>query len=92
MLALLPGESPKDNTLQRLWSAWGNENYSGHPEFLDGGIHYAVATEQPVLECGSGHTTILFGIYAGWRDIKVWMLEHDIQWRERMATVMDFYP
>jgi predicted O-methyltransferase YrrM len=70
---------------------WGNLNYSGHPEYLGEVIRRAATTTDPILECGSGLTTILLGLFAGRRDIKVWTLEHDPEWFHRMVAAVRRY-
>jgi O-antigen/teichoic acid export membrane protein/predicted O-methyltransferase YrrM len=83
---LPPGQLPSRQMLNRLWIGWGNESYSGHPEYLEEVVKRAAAATDPVLECGSGLTTILLGLFAGRRGIKVWTLEHDPEWHERIAA------
>ena len=91
-IASLPaGEFPNHQLLQRLWTGWGNQSYSGHPEYLEEVIRRAATTSDPVLECGSGLTTILLGLFAGRRGINVWTLEHDPEWYHRMAVAMRRY-
>jgi predicted O-methyltransferase YrrM len=82
------GEFPNHRLLQRLWTGWGNQSYSGHPEYLEEVIRRAATTTDPVLECGSGLTTVLLGLFAGRRGVRVWTLEHDPEWYERMAKAL----
>ena len=84
--SLPPGEFPSRRMLKRLWIGWGNQDYSGHAEYLEEVIRRAATTIDPVLECGSGLTTILLGLFAGRRGITVWTLEHDSDWHERIAA------
>jgi O-antigen/teichoic acid export membrane protein len=86
--SLPPGKMPSHRMLQRLWAGWGNESYSGHPEYLEEVVRRAATTNDPVLECGSGLTTILLGLFAGSRGVKIWTLEHDPEWYERIAKVI----
>jgi predicted O-methyltransferase YrrM len=86
--SLPPGEFPSRRMLRRLWIGWGNQNYSAHPEYLEEVVRRAATTIDPVLECGSGLTTILLGLFAGRRGVKVWTLEHDPEWYERTAKVI----
>ena len=41
-----------------------------------------------MLECGSGLTTIVMGLFAGRRGIPVWTLEHDPEWYEHIAAAL----
>ena len=45
----------------------------------------------PVLECGSGLTTLLLGWCAGQRGLPVWTLEHDAKWYKHTATALQKY-
>jgi len=89
--SLSPGEFPNHRLLQRLWTGWGNLSYSGHPEYLEEVVKRAASICDPVLECGSGLTTILLGLFAGRRGIKVWTLEHDPEWYRLMAVALRRY-
>jgi predicted O-methyltransferase YrrM len=86
--SLAPGELPSRRDMQQLWYGWGNENYSGHPEYLEEVIRRCATVSDPVLECGSGLTTIVMGLFAGRRGIQVWTLEHDPEWYEHIAAAL----
>jgi hypothetical protein len=73
--ALPPGELPSRSVMWQLWSGWGNQRYSGHPEYLDEVVRRSATTSGPVLECGSGLSTLLLGIFAARRGIQVWTLD-----------------
>ena len=45
-------------------------------------------TKGPMLECGSGVTTILMGILCGRRNVEVWSLEHFGEWRDRVSETL----
>ena len=74
--------------MEQLCTGWGNEAYSGNPEYLEEVIRRAATTSDPVLECGSGLTTILLGLFAGRRGVQVWTLEHDQEWYKRIAAAL----
>ena len=86
--SLSPGELPSRKTIHQLWYGWGNESYSGHPEYLEEVIKRCTTSSDPVLECGSGLTTIVMGLFAGRRGIQVWTLEHDPEWYEHIAAAL----
>src|SRR5436853_7521373 len=50
--------------LNDLIYGWGNEGWCGHNEYLAACIEGALTTRGPILECGSGLTTLLLGIIA----------------------------
>src|SRR5713101_1399012 len=64
---LPPGQIPTAEMLVDLQIAWGNEGYAARTDFLQEVAERAVITSGPILECGSGLTTILFGLLAGRR-------------------------
>ena len=49
----------------------------------------AVVTRGPILECGSGLSTILLGLLAARRGVDVWSLEHIPEWHARVRSVLE---
>jgi hypothetical protein len=86
-----PAKIPDKKMIEALFFASANRSYGADPEFLDEVIKRAAAMSQPILECGSGLTTILLGLFAAGRGISVWSLEHDPQWFETTAAMMRRY-
>jgi hypothetical protein len=82
------GESPSRRQLTDLITGWSNDGFVANPEYLEAVAEHSVKTEGPVLECGSGVTTILMGILCGKRNIAVWSLEHYDEWRQRVSGVL----
>lgn len=74
-----------DQTVEDLLYGWGNE-WSLKEELITELWHRAWHTRGPVLECGSGLSTLLLGIAAERMDYEVFSLEHDESWH---ATVSD---
>lgn len=66
--------------LRRLW---GNLGYTADSQYLSAVLQYAQRETGPVLECGSGLTTLLLSL-AGSRS--VWSLEHMAEWWDRVQT------
>src|SRR2546429_1908774 len=88
-LAALPlGTAPERRLLAELRAAWDNEGFTADIDYLAEVARYAAHTPGPVLECGSGLTTLLLGALAGRRGVEVWALEHDPQWRRRVAAAL----
>ncbi len=77
--------TPSNGLLQKTNHAWGNESWSGDPAYLKAVCDAAAKAQMPILECGSGITTILLAIYAGSRGIKVVSLEHHQSWQEKVS-------
>jgi hypothetical protein len=65
---------------RRLIEGWGNASWSIDDEYLIASIDELGRTEGPVLECGSGLSTIVLAIIAGQMGREVWTLEHDSHW------------
>lgn len=82
------GELPTRAVLETLSLGWGNEGYAANIDYLEEVARNAATTEGPILECGSGLTTLLLGMLAGRRGVKVRSLEHSNEWRRRIAAVL----
>jgi hypothetical protein len=88
-MAKLPaGESPSRQQLTDLITGWSNDGFAANLEYLEAVAEHALKTKGPVLECGSGVTTILMGILCGKRNVDVWSLEHYDEWRQRVSGVL----
>ena len=73
---------------RRLIEGWGNASWSTDDEYLIALIDEFGRTEGPVLECGSGLSTIVLGIIAGQAGRAVWTLEHDAHWGEKVGRAL----
>ena len=87
-----PEESIADTALiSRLIYGWGNEGYSALEEYLLGCLQHVSECSGPILECGSGLSTILVGIVAQKKRATVWSLEHDSEWGKRVSKYLKKY-
>ena len=77
---LPPGSAPETHDLDRLRRAWGNDGFTADIEYLVAAAHAMAAARGPVLECGSGLTTVLLALLVARRGVPVWTLEHDLTW------------
>jgi predicted O-methyltransferase YrrM len=77
--------------LQDLIYGWGNEMWSALDEYLIACIQSALVTKGPILECGSGLTTVLVGAIAQQRGLNMWSLEHEVEWAARVRTILNRY-
>lgn len=66
--------------VERFRRAWGNESFSADVTYVSEVIARAGACEAPVLECGSGLTTLVAALAAERRGVTVWSLEQDAGW------------
>jgi hypothetical protein len=79
---------PSRELLSELITAWGNESYSASLDYLEAVARLSVDAGGPIIECGTGVTTILLAILSERRNIGVWSLEHSVEWQTRIAQVL----
>lgn len=87
----------QENTLRRAvrrldpgpWAGlvygWGNEPFSALAAYLEVVATYGRSASGPVLECGSGLTTLVLAAVGA----DVWVLEHDEFWLQRVEERLD---
>jgi hypothetical protein len=75
--------------LQRLHRAWGNEAYSADMTYVCQVAQLVMAARGPILECGSGLTTIVAAVLAERRGLDVWSLEQDADWLALVQQALD---
>ena len=66
------------STLEALVYGWGNDTFSARHDFLAAVLSYGRRATGPILECGSGLSTV---VLAKVSRQPVWSLEHDATWR-----------
>jgi hypothetical protein len=69
-----------EKILSDLSYGWGNRDYAASIEYLKDCIEYTTRSKLPILECGSGLTTIIAGIIAQQSGNSIWSLEHTYLW------------
>ena len=79
---------PSRQLLSQLIVGWNNAGYAANLGYLEAVAKFAGDTHGPVLECGTGATTILLGILSERCNIEVWSLEHSLEWKTRIAQVL----
>ena len=82
------GEVPSSALLKKLRVGWDNQGWDAKLDYFKTIAERAAVTEGPVLECGSGLTTLLLGQLAGKRNVETWSLEHHPQWYERVSAAV----
>jgi hypothetical protein len=85
------GELPSRELLHELQVAWGNDSFAARYDYLEEVIDRAARTSGPILECGSGLTSLLLGLYAGRRNVQTWSLEHIPEWHCRVTAALQRY-
>ena len=84
---LAPGEVPSDDLLNALIRGWNNDNFVATPEYLRAVASACSQTELPVLECGSGLSTVICAAMSR-RGPEVWTFEHHPAWRRKVSRAV----
>jgi len=75
-----------------LWTdavyGWDNEEWSADELYLAEVVRSAELSTGSILECGSGLTTLLMGVVAARRGLKLHSLEHNEEWHARVSQVL----
>jgi hypothetical protein len=87
IVKLRSGKTPDRELLGILRRAWGNESFSADVTYLSELAARVASCSGPILECGSGLTTIVAAAIAEQRDLVVWALEQDLDWARHVAGV-----
>jgi hypothetical protein len=82
---------PGDPVLRALVYGWGNEGWSAKDEYLAACLQEALANDAPILECGSGLSTLLIGAARRGTKTPHWVLEHNSEWGVRVQKALDKY-
>jgi hypothetical protein len=70
-----------DRVWRDLVHGW-EHGWAAGPDYLDAVAASAVAVRGPILECGSGLTTVVLAAIARRTGSPIWALEHDPSWFE----------
>ncbi len=84
---LSPGQAPDRPLLRDLAKAWANPGFSAGYPYLRRIAECAGAG--PILECGSGLSTIMMAMITAERRTPILSLEHTPIWRQRVQSVLD---
>ncbi|PPS43166.1 class I SAM-dependent methyltransferase [Chroococcidiopsis sp. TS-821] len=88
-IASMPlGQIPTRKMLADLQLGWGNYSFAANLDYLEAVAKRAIQASEPILECGSGLTTIILGLLAGRRGVAVFSFEHMPQWRLHVLSVL----
>ena len=79
----------ESSLLNELFYGWGNEAWSAENEYLLACIKKALTCNGPILECGSGLSTLLVGGIAKKRGIEHIVFEHIGQWSKKVQRQLD---
>jgi len=91
-IASLPlGSVPTPEMLIELQAGWSNDGFAARIDLLNEIATRAATTKGPILECGSGMTTLLVGLLAGRRGVRTYSLEHIDEWRARVLDTIEHF-
>ena len=69
-------QAPSRDVLSELARGWGEDGYRAVGGYLEEVAQWAAEARGPVLEIGSGLTTLILGTLVRRRGLPVWTLEH----------------
>ena len=81
----------RDDIISDLSYCWGNKLWSASDEYVLACAKHALHCKKPILECGSGLTTLVLGAIAQNMDLTVWTLEHNERWAKRIKNYLCLY-
>lgn len=81
---------PTDRSLYAdLLYGWGSDGWAASEDYIADCVETFLARPGPVLECGSGITTVLVGCLADAANTSVWSLEHHTHWGQRTERYLE---
>lgn len=89
LAAIVPGKTPTNAQLTALTGAWGHDGYSAVDVCLRTIANYSAETQGPILECGSGLSTLMMAVLAGRRGVSIYSLEHHPQYFQRVKLLLE---
>jgi hypothetical protein len=79
---------PNRELLAELIKGWDNQGFVSNPDYLNEVAKHSVETRGPILECGSGITTVLLGLLCAPRGVEIFSLENSTEWQKRLSEVL----
>ena len=80
--------SRASRTISKLIYGWDNASWCAVDDFLLECLAESMSCDGPILECGSGLSTILLGVIAEQTGKTVWSLEHNAEWGNRVQKCL----
>jgi predicted O-methyltransferase YrrM len=82
---------PDKGIIQNLIFGWGNQSFSAKLDYINSMIKYARINHKLIFECGSGLSTLLLGVIAQKRNIKMVSFEHLPEWADKVKKELHKY-
>ncbi|MCY2964837.1 MAG: class I SAM-dependent methyltransferase [Planctomycetota bacterium] len=77
--------------MSELVFGWGNTSFSAQTEYLERCMVEVAKSTGPILECGSGLSTLVLGTVAQRNNLKMWSFENSPEWALRVRTQLEKY-
>jgi hypothetical protein len=81
----------RGDLLCALSYGWGNRFWSASDEYVLACVRHTWNCNGPILECGSGLTTLVLGAIAQQVGLTVWTLEHEEHWARHVRRYVRRY-
>ena len=85
------GKLPSHRSIERLVRSWHNEAWSADAALLAALLTWLPRSTGPILECGSGLSTLVLATAASIANRGLWALEHDPSWATRVARELPMH-
>jgi hypothetical protein len=86
--AVSHGAAPSSGALRPFLAAWGNPGSTVRLPYAEQLCRLALTTAEPILECGSGASTLLLGLMAERTRGTVWSLEQHPGWHAHVSSTL----
>lgn len=84
-------EEVSATVLLDLIYGWANGSWSTGPEYAQVCMEAGEQVDGPILECGSGLSTLLLGWATRHSGAEVWAFEHKEEWADQVRKELDKY-
>jgi hypothetical protein len=85
---LARGATPRERLLRTLERGWANSAWSADVKLLSAALYWLDRTSGPIVECGSGLSTLVMACAAAPAGRRVHSFEHDPAWAMRVEQVL----
>lgn len=83
------GQVPDSKLYSQLVVTWGNKSFSADTQYLQYCVSQVKSGSGPILECGSGLSTLVVAAVAKAAGRELYSLEHHAGWRDKVQTALN---